>query len=103
MSGDGGLSKVRVADWQERGWRGTSTGSRNWSTSWGASWRKEGWKEGSWKEGRWKEEVKGTPPSAARGHEPSSGSGHEPSSGSGHLSQARGYEPSWDDDERRWK
>ena len=76
-NGDGALAKVHVAEWQERGWRGDTTGSRSWSTSWGASWRKEGWKEGSWKEGSWKEEVKGTPPSSARGHEPSSGSGNQ--------------------------
>ena len=54
-SGDGAMSDFRLAEWKEQGWKGTSTGTRWWSTSWGKSWG-SGW-------------------------EPASGSGHEPAAG----------------------
>ncbi len=50
VSGDGPLSERHLSDWQARGWEGTSTGTRWWTTSWGSR-GSEAWSSSSGAQG----------------------------------------------------
>ena len=48
--GGGASSESLLAAWKARGWQGSSTGTRWWSSSWGSQDR---WEAGRWDASRW--------------------------------------------------